>query len=163
MQTSTLRVFFVSMTLGIFALSALAAEEKVEPSKLPKTVADALKTRFPEAELTSAAKETENSQVVYDIELRQKGRKYESDIKADGTILEIEKEMVQQSWPKALPAAIQAKYPKASISEVMEVSKVAGKKETPDHYEVTLITADKKSKEVLASLDGKTITEEAAE
>ena len=45
----------------------------------------------------------------------------------------------------------------------MEVNKVTSKEEKPDHFEVTLETADKKTKEVLASLDGKAITEEPPE
>ena len=90
-----------TVVVTVFVLSVQAAEEKIEPSKLPKEVADALKSRFPDAELTSATKETENGQVVYDLELKQKSRKFESDIKEDGTILEIEKEIAQKDWPKS--------------------------------------------------------------
>jgi hypothetical protein len=142
--------------------SVRAVEEKIEPASLPKPVAAALNARFPGAEIKSAAKETEDNQVVYDIELTLKGRKFESDVKEDGTILEVEKEIAKKDWPKAPIAAVQAKYPKASVQEVMEVSKVSGKEEKPDHLEITIETADKKSKEVLSSLDGKTITEEPA-
>ena len=42
----------------------------------------------------------------------------------------------------------------------MEVNKVTGKQETPDHYEVTLTMPDGKEKEVNVSMDGK--VEEAA-
>lgn len=101
--------------------------------------------------------------MVFDIELKQKDRKYEMDILEDGTVVEIEKEVKQKDWPKPLPAAIEAKYAKAVIKEVMEVNKVSGKDEKPDHFEVTLTTADDKTIEVLASLDGKTITVEAPE
>jgi hypothetical protein len=45
----------------------------------------------------------------------------------------------------------------------MEVNKVKGKKETPDHYEVTLETPDKKEMEVTVSLDGKTVKAEKEE
>ena len=38
-----------------------------------------------------------------------------------------------------------------------------GKTETPDHYEVVIETADEKSREVVVSLDGKTVTEEPSE
>lgn len=163
MQTRVVRSISLAAIVAIGGFQCIAAEESVDRNHLPKEISGALGVRFPDSKVISAVKETENGQVVYDIELEQNGRKFESDIKADGTILEIEKEIAQKSWPKALPAAIAAKYPKAAIREVMEVNKVAGKKETPDHYEVTLTTGDKKSKEVLASLDGKTITEEAAQ
>lgn len=155
------------IALAVVCMSLIAigraAEESLKPDALPKAVAAAIKARFPDAEITAAAKETENGQVVFDIELKQKGRKFESDIKEDGTILEIEKEIAAKDWPKPLSAAVDAKYPKSAIKEVMEVNKVSGKEEKLDHLEVTIELADHNSKEVLASLDGKSITEEAAE
>lgn len=43
----------------------------------------------------------------------------------------------------------------------MEVSLVKDKVEKPDQFRVTLALADAKSKEVIVSLDGKTVSEEA--
>jgi hypothetical protein len=57
---------------------------------------------------------------------------------------------------------VAAKYPNGKIKEVLEVNKVIGGKEVPDHLEVDVETADKKSAEILVSLDGKTETHEAA-
>jgi uncharacterized membrane protein YkoI len=141
---------------------AAAVEVKVKPDDLPKSVSDALKARFPGLTITSAVKETENGNVVFDIELTQKGRKFESDIKEDGTILEVEKEVDPKNYPKSLAAAVNAKYPKAKITIVMEVNLVKGKKETPDHLEVSVETADKQEKELLFQLDGKTEFKEPA-
>jgi hypothetical protein len=145
--------------LGLFGLAAVvrADGEKVPPDKLPKAVMDAVKGRFPDAEITSAEKEKEDGKIVYDIELKSKGKKYEMDIKEDGTIVEIEKEVALKDLPEAVKKALEAKYPKATIKEIMEVNKVMGKTETPDHYEVVLVTAEKKELEVEVSLDGKTI------
>jgi uncharacterized membrane protein YkoI len=135
--------------------------EKVAPDKLPKAVADAIKARFPNGEITSAEKETENGKVVYDIELKQGGRKYEMDLYEDGTVIEVEKEI--KPVPEKIAKAIDAKYPKAEIEDVMEVNQVKGKEETPIHYEVTIKTAAGKKMEVLVSLDGTSVkTEEEA-
>ena len=82
------------------------------------------------------------------------------DIHADGTIIEVEKEI--KDVPTAITKAVEGKYPKAKIVEVMEVNKVEGKKETPIHYEVT-IEVDGKKSEVIVSLDGKTVKTEAEE
>ena len=82
------------------------------------------------------------------------------DIKSDGTILEIEKQIDAKSLPAAVAAAVKSKYPDSTVKEVMEVNKVTGTKETLDHYEVTIVKADKKLLEVVASLDGKTVKEE---
>ena len=135
-------------------------EEKVAVDKIPKKVMEVINKRFPDAKITSAEKETENGKVVYDIELTHKGRKYEMDIKEDGTILEIENEIPAKNLPEAVAKALEAKYPKSTIKEAMEVNKVKGKDEKLDHYEVTLETAEKKSIEVTVSLDGKEIKEE---
>lgn len=59
-----------------------------------------------------------------------------------------------------MAATVATKYPKAKIKEIMEVNKVKGKAEIPDHYEVTVTTAGNKAKEVLVTLDGKSIKTE---
>src|SRR6516165_5290878 len=128
---------------GFFVFPAVAAAddkkaEKLKLDKIPKKVMEAIKNRFPNAEITSAEKETEDGKVVYDIELKHDGRKYEMDIQEDGTIVEIEKEIKLKDLPEAVAKAIKAKYPDAKIEEIMEVNKVKGKEEKPDHYEVIL-------------------------
>jgi uncharacterized membrane protein YkoI len=142
-------------TLVLLTITAQAAEKKISLDKVPKEVMAAVKARFPGAEVTSAEQETEDGQVVYDIELKQKGRHYEMDIKADGTILQIEKEVDAKDLPEAVAKALDTKYPGATKEEIMEVNKVQGKEEKPIEYEVTLVTADKKRLEVTVSLDGK--------
>jgi uncharacterized membrane protein YkoI len=152
-------------TLAALILLATVARaddkpEKIAPDKLPKAIMDAIMARFPKAEITSAEKEKEGDKVVYDIELKHEGRKYEMDIQEDGTVLEIEKEIALKDVPKAITEAIEAKYPKSTVKEVMEVNKVKGKEETPIHYEVTLKTAEGKEMEVIVSLDGKSVKTE---
>jgi uncharacterized membrane protein YkoI len=140
-------------------LFARSAEEKIKPESLPKAVASAVKARFPSGKITDAAKEEDDGKVVYDIELKMDGRKYETDIQADGTLLEVEKEVAAKDVPASVTKAVDAKYPKATIKEVMEVNKVKGKEEKPDHYEVTIKTADGKEVESLLTLDGKPFEE----
>jgi uncharacterized membrane protein YkoI len=164
------RWFSVSAVAGLVLLAAVAGRaaddknkaEKIAPDKLPKAVMDRIKARLPGAEITSAEKETEDGKVVYDIELKHEGRKYEMDILADGTLIEIEKEVALKDVPAAVTKALKAKYPDATVKEVMEVNKVKGKTETPDHYEVTL-TVGGKEREVVVSLDGKSVKTEAEE
>jgi uncharacterized membrane protein YkoI len=148
--------------LAMPALIARAEEkaEKITPDKLPQKVKDAMQARFPGLEYTSVEKETMDGKVVYDIELKWKGRKYEADIQEDGTLIEVEKEVDLKDTPKAVLAIVEEKYPKSKILDVMEVNKVTGKEEKPIHYEITLTTADGKKVEVIVSLDGKTIKEE---
>jgi uncharacterized membrane protein YkoI len=146
--------------LATFTRAEDEKAKKIPLDKAPKAVRDAIEGRFPGADVSSIEKENEMGKVVFDVELKHKGRKYEMDILENGTIIEIEKEIALKDVPAALLKTVKAKFPKATIKEVMEVNKVTGKKEKPDHYEVTIETADKKTQEVIVSLDGKTIKKE---
>ena len=141
----------------IVFVSFVRADGKVDLDKVPANIMSAIKARFPDPQIRSVEKEDENGKVIWDVELTQKGRKYEMDIKDDATIVEVEKEVAVKDFPAACAKAVAAKFPNAKIKEIMEVNKVKGKEETPDHYEVTIETADKKSQEIEVSLDGKTI------
>jgi uncharacterized membrane protein YkoI len=149
--------------LVVLAATAGADDKKIPLDKVPEKVMAAIKDRFPGADVNSVEKETEDGKVVYDVELKHKGRKYEMDIQEDGTVIEIEKEVAAKDVPEAVTKAIEAKFPKATVEEVMEVNKVKGKEETPTHYEVTIVTAEKKKMEVTVSLDGKTVKGEKGE
>ncbi len=155
--------------VGAAALLTLAAvaraddkAEKLSLDKAPKAVRDAILGRFPGADVTSIEKETEDGKVVYDVELKHQGRKYEMDLHEDGTIFEIEKEVASKDVPPGVNHAVRKMYPNAKITEVMEVNKVSGKKETPIHYEVTIESGGKKQ-ELIVSLDGKSVKTEAEE
>ncbi len=163
MQTRIRSSIAVMLIVALSAAFARASEEKIKPDDLPKSVAKSLATRFPGLTITSATKETESDgKVIFDIELKQKNRKYETDIQKDGTILEVEKEIMAKDWSNELRSTVEAKFPKGKIKEVLEVNKVTGGKEVPQHFEVDVETADKKSEEILISLDGRTETHEEA-
>jgi hypothetical protein len=138
----------------VLAICVRADDQKVPLDKIPAKISAAINGRFPGAELKSVEKEDEGGKVMFDVELTQKGRKYEMDIKEDGTIVEIEKEVAAKDFPAACAAALKKNYPTATVKEIMEVNKVEGAKETPIHYEVT-IEKDKKEQEIIVSLDGK--------
>jgi hypothetical protein len=67
------------------------AEAELELDKIPQVVIDGLRAKFPKAEINEWTKEKEGDIVIYDIEFKQEGRKFEADIKEDGKILEEEK------------------------------------------------------------------------
>ena len=66
-------------------------KDKLDLGKIPKPVMDALKAKFPKAEIHKWTKEKEGDDVVYDIEFKQDGRACEADIKEDGTYINYEK------------------------------------------------------------------------
>ena len=148
---------------GLMTLAASGRAEKIPLDKVPAKVMAAINARFPDQKLKSVEKETEDGAVVFDVELSQKGRKYEADIKEDGTIVEIEKEVAAKDFPAACAKAIAAKFPNAKVKEIMEINKVDGAKETPQNYEVVLEEPGKKSFEAVVSLDGKSVKQEKEE
>ena len=138
------------------------AEADLELDKIPKVIMDALMARFPQAEIQKWTREKEGDIVVYDIEFKQGDRKFEADIKEDGTIHNWEKEIAAEDLPEVAMKAVQAKYPDFAIKEIMEITAVSDGKEALEAYEVVFETADKKEVEVAVAPDG-TILEDSGE
>jgi len=157
------RVLTAAIAIGGLMTLASGRGESIPLDKVPEKIMAAIKARFPDPKLKSVEKETEDGAVVFDVELSQKGRKYEADIKEDGTIVEIEKEVAAKDFPDACAKAIAAKFPSAKIKEIMEVNKVDGAKETPQNYEIVLEEPGKKPFEAVVSLDGKSVKQEKEE
>ena len=119
-------VFLGICGLLLFIASAeiRAKEEPVPEDKIPKAVMDALKSRFPKAKIDKCVKEKDGDDVIYDIEFKQEKRKCEADIKEDGTYINFEKAIEAKDLPKAVTQAIEKRYPKATLKEVMEETEV---------------------------------------
>src|SRR5262245_31301565 len=127
-QSIVLLGFFVLLLIvGVGELRA--KEEPVPQDKIPKAVMDALLAKFPKARIDKCVKEDQGDDVVYDIEFKQEGRKCEADIKEDGTYINYEKAIEARDLPKAVRDAIEKKYPKATLNEIMEETEVKGKEE----------------------------------
>ena len=137
-------------------------KDKLSLDKIPKKVMDALKARFPKADINKWTKEKEGDVVIYDIEFKQKGQKFEADIKEDGTIHNWEKEIAASDLPVAVKKAVQKRYPKSTLKEIMAITAVKDGNDALEGYEIVLETADKKGVEVTAAPDGK-ILEDAGE
>ncbi|MCI0360171.1 MAG: hypothetical protein L0211_16965 [Planctomycetaceae bacterium] len=151
------RLMACAALVALVAGGAWAADEKVEPDKLPQKVKDTLKTRWSTAKITIATKTMENGAVVYDIEMTQDGKKREADIKEDGSIVNFENEIAIKDVPKAVADAVKAKHPDATIKEAMETLVIKDGKDVVDEYEVLLVTGDNKEIELTVSPDGKKI------
>ncbi len=153
------------ITAAVFLLATVVcrADEPKDLDKIPKPVMEALKAKFPDAKIRKWTKETEKGRVVYDIEFNQaNGKKAEADIFEDGTIENFEKEFDAKDLPEAVTAAVEKKYPKAKMKEVMEITEIMDKKEVHGGFEIVLETAEKKEVEVTVSKEGK-ILEDSGE
>jgi len=152
MKTMTRLPLVVAM--GLVLVAGLLAQEKLDPSKLPPKVSETLKARFPGAMVTQVTKETENNEVVYDIEMTIGGKKHEMDCKEDGTLIDLQNEVPASELPAGAVDAIKKKYPGSTIKEVGEILVAKDNKETKDHFEVMIESAEKKEVELTIKLDG---------
>jgi hypothetical protein len=143
--------------LAVAALSGARAddEEKVPLDKLPKAVTDAVKAKFEGAELVSASKEKEDGKEMFEVAIKHKGHTVEVTLTPEGKIVSVEKTIDAKDLPKSVSEALDAKYPKATIKKAEEVTE--GGKVT---YEALIVTAEKKTIEVVLDAKGKIVKEE---
>ena len=109
---------------------------------------DALLAKFPKAKIDKCTKAKEGDDIVYDIEFKQEARKCEADITEKGIYINYEKAIERKDLPKAVIDAVEKRYPKSTLKEIMEETEVKGKEEKLSAYEVVLVTAKKKEVEV---------------
>jgi hypothetical protein len=124
---------------------------------------DSLLAKFPKAKIDKCTKAKEGDAIIYDIEFKQEGRKCEADITEKGIYINYEKAIEAKDLPKAVRDAIEKRYAKSTLKEIMEETEVKGKDEKLAAYEVVLMTADKKEVEVKVSPDGKILEDTGAE
>jgi hypothetical protein len=151
---SRLQTVALIASLALGWTFVLAQSEKLDPSKLPPKVAEAVKARFPGATITQVTKELENGVVVYDIEMTRGGKKHEMDCQEDGTLIDVQNEVPASALPAGASDAIKKKHPGSTIKEVGEILVAKDGKETRDHFEVMIETAEKKEVELTIKLDG---------
>lgn len=132
---------------------------KLHLDKVPKKVMNALKSKFPRAEIHKWTKEKEGNIVVYDFEFKQDDQNFEADIKEDGTIHNWEKAIGAKDLPEAVKKAVEKMYPQSILKEIMMITAIKDGKDALEGYEIVLETADKKEVEVMVAPDGKILEE----
>ena len=148
--------------LGIVVSCAFALDDevKVPLDQLPKAVRETVKAKFPDAELKEAAKETEKGKTSYEVSLVDKKAKIDVLLTPEGKITAIEKVIEVADLPKAVGAALKAKYPQGTVQSAEQLS---DGDDTITAYEVIVELADKKKLEVKLAPDGKIMNEEKKE
>jgi hypothetical protein len=129
-------------TITLFALAttafmARADEQNISVEKLPAAVKKAIKKKFPKAEIEKASKEVEDGKTIYEVLLEIEDRPVDVAFKADGTILEIEREIPFKELPAKVKKALAARYPQAKIEKVEMVTKG---EDGPAVYEIAIKT-----------------------
>ncbi len=148
----------IAVLAGLVALTLAAdvrsEDEKVALKDVPKAAVDAVKAKFPGAELRDEAeKEVEKGQTSYEISLKHLGKKITVEVNADGKINEIETEVAVADLPKAVVDAIAKKHPGGVLKKAEEIVEYEDGEEEKA-FEV-VVAVGGKSLEVTVGPDGK--------
>lgn len=146
---------FTGLALLVTAGHLDAGEQKIPLREVPEPVLDAVKAKYPNAELKGATRETSaNKRVTYEISAINQGKKITVSLGQEGKIEEIETEIAIADLPRIVTDALAAKYPKATLKKAEEIVDLDDGKEEKE-YEVEVVTAEGKSIEVTIAANGK--------
>lgn len=148
------------LALAVVSGVARSDESKVPLGEVPKAGLEAVKALFPGAEITGAAKETEDGKTAFEVTLKQKGLNIDVTVGTDGKLQLIEKEIAAKDLPAAVRRTLETKYPKATHKIIEEVDSMKDGKPVVDFFETLLVTAKKETLEVQITPDGKIKSEE---
>ncbi|MBM3992926.1 MAG: hypothetical protein FJ303_02040 [Planctomycetes bacterium] len=141
-------------------LGTVSADEVVVPLKqVPAPVLNAVKKRFPKAQIKQATRVVEAGVTTYEIELDRNGMYIEVALTPAGVITEIRREITEKDLPRAVTKTLATKYPKAEIDDICAIYVVEKGVERLLQYEVDLVTADNRELELVVSPAGEVLEE----
>lgn len=151
-----MRVFcfvLASAILGVIgpAPQLRAQSETIQVRDVPKEVVDAVKARFPDAQMQKAKKKVENGKTYYAIGLTSKGAERNALLTDKGKIVELKKVIPASELPPKAAEAIYASYPNSTTKKAKKFTQYKEEK----GFEVEVITADKQTRKVVLGADGK--------
>ncbi len=148
---------FVALAASGFLLAGTvsAQEKKIKRSDLPPAVEKTVAAESVGATIRGFSTEKEKGQTLYEVELTLNGHSKDISMAADGSIVEIEEQVMFDSLSADVKAGLQAKAGKGKIVKVESLTK-KGKLVA---YEAQVDTNGKKS-EVQVGPDGKLLDHE---
>jgi hypothetical protein len=139
----------------LFAGASSAQEKKIKRSDLPPAVEKTVAAQSEGATIKGFSTEKEKGETFYEAEMMVSGHSKDVLIAADGTVVEVEEQVVLDSLSAEVKAGLQAKAGKGKILKVESLTK-KGKLVA---YEAQVETNEKKS-EVQVAPDGKPLDHE---
>lgn len=151
------RYWFVVGLVTVCAAStpAAAQEKRLKRSDLPAAVQKAADEQTRGATVRGYSSETENGQLEYEVAMTVNGRSRDVSFAADGSVLEIEQEVLVDSLPAAVRSALVQKAGAGRITKVESLTKHG----TLVAYEAQVRTGTKRS-EVQVGPDGQPLAHE---
>jgi hypothetical protein len=147
-------VGFAACTL-LLAGSAAAQEKKIKRSDLPPAVEKTVAAQAAGATIRGFSTEKEKGQTLYEVEMTVSGHSKDISMTTDGSIVEVEEQVVLDSLSPEVKAGLQAKAGKGKITKVESLTK----KDKLVAYEAQVETNGKKF-EVQVGPDGKPLDHE---
>ena len=129
---------------------ASAQERKVQRSELPAAVQRAAAEQSKGATVRGYSSETENGQVVYEVEMTVHGHSRDVTLDSTGNVLEVEEQVMLDSLPEAVRTGLKGLAGSGTITNVESLTK----RGTLVAYEAHVHTGDKRS-EIQVGPDGK--------
>ena len=149
--------YLIALAAGglLLAAAASAQEKKIKRSDLPPAVEKTVAAQSEGATIKGFSTEKEKGETFYEAEMMVNGHSKDVLIAADGTVVEVEEQVVLDSLSADVKAGLQAKAGKGKILKVESLTK-KGKLVA---YEAQVDTNGKKS-EVQVGPDGKPLDHE---
>jgi hypothetical protein len=134
--------------LALGMASAVAKEKKPSKGRLPPKVMAAVKSTCPSGEIQAVERAKEDGRVEYEVELLVDGKSCDLKVAANGTVLEVERQVALDKLPAAVRSTL-ALFTKAEVEKAEQVTKG-----TDSFYEV-VIELDDSMFELKITADGK--------
>ena len=107
--------------------------------------------------VAAAGEKNEEQKLIYEVNLRDKGKNIDVTLQPTGEMVLIEKQIAFADLPKPAAEALNQKYPKARYRLVEEIYKVDQGKENLAYYEALLMDAGKQIWATEVAADGTTL------
>ena len=141
-------------TLAV-ARNASSQEKKIQQADLPPAVAKTVAAQTQGATIRGYSMEQDKGKTYYEVAMTVHGHGKDVSMDANGTVVEVEEEVVFDSLPSAVKAGLSAKAGKGTIGTVESLTK-SGKLVA---YEAHVVTGTRKS-EIQVGPDGKPLAHE---
>lgn len=154
----------ISLTALVIVPSVGRAAEKKQQTPLPEAVRKTFDSHFPKAEIDKVDVEKENGVEVYDLEFHEGKAEKETDITADGTMIEVTYVITLKDVPKkalkpiddAAQGATKGRTEKVLVTHELKEGKIIKLPKPLTHYAVEMKKGDEHA-EIVVDADGKVV------
>lgn len=160
------RCLAIAIAHAIVVVAALgpALADNVPLHQVPRPVLDAVRARFKDARIMGAERDRiVGGGFAYEIAIKHEGQSIDVVLTSDGAILAIKREITAADLPPAVARVLAEKYPGATYQEVEAVSALQGGQEVLTHYEIDVMTVQRRALDVRVSPEGRILREEKSQ